>query len=142
VPESGRFASRKARLKGSSRGAAAQGVRAVTLSVSLNQTSRRRHECPVPLSAATRPSSSPCFFWTNNISKRPGRIKKRHAWASGMVALVANPRHGLVADGSMSEPFNSLSDLGPAAERLLIRAEVKLHTTGRTAKLLRLAPRG
>jgi hypothetical protein len=41
----------------------------------------------------------------------------------------------------MAEHFNSLSDLGPAAERLLIRVGVKLHTIGRTAKFIRLAPK-
>jgi hypothetical protein len=58
-----------------------------------------------------------------------------------MVALVSNRSHGLVNDGTMAEHFNSLSDLGPAAERLLIRAGVKLHTIGRTAKFIRLAPK-
>jgi hypothetical protein len=65
-------------------------------------------------------------FWTNDLNPEGG-IMPKHAWDSGMVYLLMNDRHGIPS--TAGKPFNSLMQINPAIEELLIENGIKLHST-------------
>jgi hypothetical protein len=64
-------------------------------------------------------------FFTDKLAQGNGRVRPKHAWAAGMVALAANPSHGVA--GGRSVPFQSLLDLPAAIEKVLIKRGIRLH---------------
>jgi hypothetical protein len=74
-------------------------------------------------------------FWTNDISRKPGRIVKGEAWDTGFVYVQTNASHGLTNDGSSHVPFNSISEIPRAVGRVLVNNGVKLHPGGWSKKL-------
>ncbi len=72
-------------------------------------------------------------FWTDDIASGSGRIRPKHAWTSGDVALAANDAHGITR---RRRKFNSLGELAAVIERLLIEGDVKLHPSTKMGKLI------
>jgi len=71
-------------------------------------------------------------FWTNNLAAENNEILPKHAWSSGEVRIKANNSHGIKPhDFSL---FNSLMELTPAIERVLILHGITLHSSGRMNK--------
>jgi hypothetical protein len=71
-------------------------------------------------------------LWTNNIAKAAGKLVPKHAWASGVVMMEANPLHGIQPKGPRS--FHRLLDLGSVIEKVLIEHEVVLHPGQKMSK--------
>jgi hypothetical protein len=74
-------------------------------------------------------------FWTNNISSEPNKIRRRHAWTSGVVRMERNDSHGIVPN--RPKHFHSLLDVGAVIERVLIENGIVLHTSGKMSKYLK-----
>lgn len=72
------------------------------------------------------------WFWTNHIAKNKGEIIPKEAWDSGMVAVAKNKSHGL--KGWQPEPFNSLSQLPAAIEKVLMKHKITLYHNRRSKK--------
>lgn len=70
-------------------------------------------------------------FWTNNLADE-GRIRPKHAWASGVVRMTRNDAHGITPGGPL--PFHSLLDIGRVVEKTLIEHGVQLHAPRRMKK--------
>src|SRR5438046_9166264 len=66
-------------------------------------------------------------FWTNDISKEPGKVNPKHAWSSGVVRIERNPAHGIKP--GKPRPFHSLLDVGAVIEKVLIEHQIVLHPT-------------
>jgi hypothetical protein len=84
-------------------------------------------------------------FWTNDLAEGEGKIRPRHAWASGVVRMTRNKTHGIVPGDPI--PFHSLLDIGRAVEAALIEHDVELHAPRRMRKYFSVerrqsAPRG
>jgi len=77
-------------------------------------------------------------FWTNDIAKRKGAIMPRHAWDSGVLAVLQNAAHGI--SGTNPKPFNSLLDLSPVLAEMLMRQRITLHTGRKLKSLIKDAP--
>jgi len=56
----------------------------------------------------------------------------KHAWTSGVVRLQKNKAHGI--SGSEPEAFNSLMELMPAIETILIDQGIILHKSRKMKK--------
>lgn len=65
-------------------------------------------------------------FWTDELAQEKGKIRPKHAWASGVVRVKTNESHGIKDEKSF--PFNSLLELGTVIERVLSENEIILHT--------------
>jgi hypothetical protein len=77
-------------------------------------------------------------FWTNDLADGAGRVRPRHAWASGVVRMDPNATHG-VTPGSPA-PFHSLLDLGSVIEKVLIAHGITLHPGRRMKKYFSAEP--
>jgi hypothetical protein len=73
-------------------------------------------------------------FWTDNISRQQSKVIPKHAWASGVVRLKRNEAHGITPSAPI--PFNSLFDLGPCIEKVLIKSGVVLHPSTKMRKYI------
>jgi hypothetical protein len=71
-------------------------------------------------------------FWTNDIAVEKGKVRPRHAWASGVVRMESNPAHGIVPGSPI--PFHSLLDVTAAIEKALIEHGITLHRPRRMKK--------
>jgi hypothetical protein len=78
------------------------------------------------------------YFWTNDIAGQKGRISRKQAWAAGMVAMDANPSHGIKP--RKTRPFHSLMDLTAAMEKVLIEHGIVLHEGPKMRKYLKGRP--
>jgi hypothetical protein len=75
-------------------------------------------------------------FWTNNIAEEKGKIRPRHAWASGVVRIDANRAHGIRPTKPI--PFHSLMDLSAVIEKVLISHGITLHAPRKMQKYVAL----
>lgn len=73
-------------------------------------------------------------FWTNDITSEPGKIKPKHAWASGVVRIEGNKSHGIVPGAP--KPFHTLLDVGAVIEKVLIEQGIVLHPSKKMAKYI------
>lgn len=73
-------------------------------------------------------------FWTDSIADGKGKIRPKHAWSNGVVRLASNASHGIKPKNP--RPFNSISELSMAIEKVLIEHGVKIHPNGTMKKLL------
>ena len=71
-------------------------------------------------------------FWTNDIASEKGKIKPKHAWASGVVRIEGNKSHGIVPGAP--KPFHTLLDVGAVIEKVLIEQGIVLHPSKKMAK--------
>jgi hypothetical protein len=71
-------------------------------------------------------------LWTNEIGSG-GKVLPRHAWDRGVVSTVPNDAHGI---SRFQVPFNSLAELPLAVEKLLVKAELRIHPSERLSKYL------
>jgi hypothetical protein len=65
-------------------------------------------------------------------SQGRGKILPKHAWASGVVMMEANPVHGIQPVAPQS--FHSLLDLGAVIEKVLISQGIVLHPGQKMSK--------
>lgn len=72
-------------------------------------------------------------FFTDAIAEN-GQVLPKNAWTNGVVSLVANPAHGIPSGYKMV--FNTLAEIGPAIEKVLVQAGIKLHPFGRMKHLM------
>jgi hypothetical protein len=72
-------------------------------------------------------------FWTDGIAGE-GKIRPKHACASGIVRLKSNPAHGIKSPTQLT--FNSLLELPGVIEKLLIEEGITLHVTAKMRKYL------
>ena len=70
-------------------------------------------------------------FWTDGIAAG-GKIRPRHAWASGVARMERNDAHGIRSGDPI--PFNSLLEVGTAIQGTLIAHGVVLLPPPRMAK--------
>ena len=71
-------------------------------------------------------------LWTNNLTRRKGHIRPKHAWSSGVVKLEPNTSHGI--KGGRPHVFRSLPELGSALEKSLIAGGIRLHASKKTKR--------
>lgn len=64
-------------------------------------------------------------FWTDELASEPGKIRPKHAWASGVVRMDANRSHSISPKEPV--PFNSLLELGAKIEKVLLDHGIVLH---------------
>ena len=72
-------------------------------------------------------------FWTDDIAEEKGQVLPKHGWASGVMNLRANSRHGITAENPV--PFNSVAEIPILIERLLTQQGIKLHLSNKARKL-------
>lgn len=73
-------------------------------------------------------------FWTNDIGES-GEVEPKEAWSSGVAYLESNPTHGI--DISKGSHFTSLTDVGSAIEKELVKQNVLLHPNTKMRKLIK-----
>ena len=66
-------------------------------------------------------------FFTNGISKKPGRQLKGACLDRGFVYGDRNRAHGIATTGDGKAAFNSASELPRAVARCLIKLGIKQH---------------
>lgn len=71
-------------------------------------------------------------FWTDRIADGENRVRPKHAWASGVVRMEANPAHGIKPRKPV--PFNTILDLQASIEKTLIQHGVRLHPSHKMRK--------
>ena len=64
-------------------------------------------------------------FWTDEIAEGKGKIIPRHCWDAGVVRVTPNDSHDLKP--SKPIPFNSLPEILPKIEKVLIDHNIQLH---------------
>ena len=64
-------------------------------------------------------------FWTDEIASERGKIRPKHAWASGVVRMESNRSHDISPKDPI--PFNSLLELGAKIEQVLLDHGIVLH---------------
>lgn len=74
-------------------------------------------------------------FWTNEIAPEQGKIRPKHAWASGVVRIEGNKSHSIVPGAP--KPFHTLLDVGAVIEKVLIEHGIVLHPGRKMAKYIR-----
>lgn len=72
-------------------------------------------------------------FFTNSIAERDGCIKKKHLWPNGMIHITRNDSHGIIGN---QRPFNSMAQILPILEDMMIENELTIIPTRRLYKLL------
>ncbi len=73
-------------------------------------------------------------FWTNDLAVGKGKIRPKHAWGSGVVRIDRNDSHGITPGDPV--PFNSLSEIPPKIEKVLIDHGITLHPSDRMKKYM------
>jgi len=73
-------------------------------------------------------------FFTNNMADERGYIRPKHAWTNGSVQMDRNDSHGIEPGNPVL--FNSLMEIMPAIEKILIKQGVTLHRVRRMAQYL------
>lgn len=71
-------------------------------------------------------------FFTNELASGSGNIWPKHAWDRGSVYTVVNKAHGIDTEGAT---FNSLPQLIVAIEKVLIKAGIQLHHSGKAGSI-------
>lgn len=72
-------------------------------------------------------------FWTNGLVEGKGNIIPKHGKTQGVVRIETNQAHGIVA--GKPKPFNSMAEIGPAIEAVLLDRGVTLHVVGKSERL-------
>ena len=72
-------------------------------------------------------------FWTNNISKKKGRLVPRECWDAGTIAMDTNKLHGIKS--KTPKGFGSLTGMVKVMEAVLTGHGVKLHMSGQNRRL-------
>ena len=71
-------------------------------------------------------------FWTDGIADTEGKIIPKHCWDSGVVRISSNDSHGITPQNPRQ--FNSLPEILPHIEKMLIDHGVKLHLCRKSRK--------
>jgi hypothetical protein len=77
-------------------------------------------------------------FWTNNLAKTKGKVRRKHAWAKGVVRMERNEAHRITPGQPI--PFNSLLELNSAIEKALLNHSIQLHAPRRMRKYFDPSP--
>ncbi len=72
-------------------------------------------------------------FFTNDLGRKDGRVRPKHAWSGGMARLRANPSHGIEEEGT-KVPFYTLLGIPGAVEKLLVRRGITIHASPKERK--------
>lgn len=71
-------------------------------------------------------------FFTDQLSSVPGNIWPKHAWDRGSIYTVVNDYHDIEVAGAT---FNSTAEITLAIEKVLVKAGIRLHPTGRAGAI-------
>ena len=71
-------------------------------------------------------------FFTNSMTDTRGYVRPKHAWTNGSVQMDRNKSHGIEPGNPVL--FNSLMEIMPAIEKILIKQGVILHRVRRMTK--------
>lgn len=63
-------------------------------------------------------------FWTDGIAQTEGKVRPKHAWASGVVRMERNRAHGITPKSPVI--FHTLLDMTASIEKTLIKHGIQL----------------